>query len=43
MSHKDPGNCLRLPIDRDRNKDVEKYKLLRNIRKEIISLLNAKE
>jgi len=43
MYHEDLGNCLRLPIERDRSQDKKNYDLLHNIGKEAMTLLNAKK
>ena len=43
MYHEDLGNCVRLPVERDRSQDKKNYELLHNIVKEAMTLLNAKK
>ena len=42
INHEDLGICLRLPVERDRSQDKEDYKLLRNIGKQIVKIINSK-
>jgi hypothetical protein len=40
IDHENVGICIRLPINRDRSQDKEKYAQLRQIGEKIVNLLN---